>query len=222
MKKLKFRIYQLLNSSSIGRSVINQWFKNKFSDSATYWEKRYETNGTSGNGSYGELAEYKATVLNSFVEDNNINAIIEFGCGDGNQLGKFKFPNYLGLDVSATAIEKCRTIFKNDATKAFAVYKGNENYEPENKNIELALSLDVIYHLIEDEVFENYMWNLFRASKKFVIIYAWDTQQNKSFHVKHRRFTNWIDSNMAEWELKNKIGGGHVAGACDFFIFKRK
>ena len=41
---------------------------------------------------------------------------------------------------------------------------------------DLALSLDVIYHLTEDTVFEAYMRHLFAAGSRFVIIYATDRE----------------------------------------------
>jgi hypothetical protein len=57
-----------------------------FKSSETYWIARYKRGGDSGRGSYGKLAQFKAGVINKFVEANKINTIIEFGCGDGNQL----------------------------------------------------------------------------------------------------------------------------------------
>ena len=50
------------------------------------WEKRYAKGGNSGAGSYGKLAVYKAKVLNEFIEENKneVNSVVEFGCGDGN------------------------------------------------------------------------------------------------------------------------------------------
>lgn len=44
--------------------------------------------GTSGAGSYGVLAEFKAEVINSLLLEHSILTAIEFGCGDGSQLKK--------------------------------------------------------------------------------------------------------------------------------------
>ena len=55
----------------------------------SYWENRYKNNGNSGAGSYGRLAEFKADVINNFIAENKITSVIEFGCGDGNQLSLF-------------------------------------------------------------------------------------------------------------------------------------
>src|ERR1700719_5232063 len=83
-------------------------------NSAGYWEGRYNQGGNSGEGSYGQLADFKARVLNDFIKEKDIQSAIEFGCGDGNQLAKIAYPKYIGLDVSATIIKKCIEKFKPD------------------------------------------------------------------------------------------------------------
>ena len=94
-----------------------------FAGSQKYWELRYASGGNSGPGSYGRLAHFKAHVINSFVFDRKITSIIEFGCGDGNQLGLALYPKYTGLDVSLSAIEICKKKFETDAAKTFLQYK---------------------------------------------------------------------------------------------------
>jgi hypothetical protein len=32
------------------------------------------------------LAEFKARAVNDFVRENSVKSIVEYGCGDGNQL----------------------------------------------------------------------------------------------------------------------------------------
>jgi len=70
-----------------------------FPGSREYWTLRYSIGGNSGAGSYGKFAEFKAEVLNAFVATHDTKSIIEFGCGDGNQLCFVNFPNYLGFDI---------------------------------------------------------------------------------------------------------------------------
>ena len=83
-------------------------------DSASYWESRYQQGGTSGSGSYGKLATFKADILNSFVKNHEVKRVIEFGCGDG------PWPSILPtLDVTPKAISMCIERFRNDATKSF-------------------------------------------------------------------------------------------------------
>jgi hypothetical protein len=92
LKQFKHSLFHFLNKTAAGRALINTRFVLLHGNSAGYWEKRYRRNGNSGSGSYGKLAEYKATVINGFVAANNIQQVMEFGCGDGNQLKQLHFP----------------------------------------------------------------------------------------------------------------------------------
>jgi cyclopropane fatty-acyl-phospholipid synthase-like methyltransferase len=194
--------------------MINRARNITFPGSALYWEKRYRKNGNSGSGSYGRSAEYKADFLNQFVEEERIQSVIEFGCGDGNQAMQFHFPSYVGLDVSATAIERCKEVCKDDPSKQFFVSDKKET----KLKAELVLSLDVVYHLIEKEVYETYMNQLFDAATRFVIIYAWDVESDKNYHVKHRKFSEWIKENVPDFRLFNKIKNSTFS---DFYIYER-
>ena len=49
------------------------------------------------------------------------------------------------------------------------------------RKADLSLSLDVIYHLVEDDVFEYYMRTLFEASNGYVIIYASDSDDGQRY-----------------------------------------
>ena len=199
------------------KDLITNMFKKArnliFPGSSSYWEKRYRRNGTSGIGSYGRSAEYKAGFLNRFVKGHNIQRVIEFGCGDGNQARQFDFHSYIGLDVSPTAIEKCSEVCKDDPCKQFFI----SDKTTTRLKAELAISLDVIYHLVEDEVYENYMRQLFAAATKYVIIYAWDVEEEKKFHVRHRKFTKWIEKEINDFQLIERVSKDSY---CDFFVYK--
>lgn len=194
--------------------------RRKSFDSASYWEQRYVSGRTSGEGSYGELAEFKAQVINEFVASNHIKTVIEYGCGDGNQLAMSNYPSYIGFDVSMTAIERCTKKFCDDTSKRFDVIG---NYQGETA--ELTISLDVLYHLVEDSVYNEYMERLFKSSDKFVIIYSNNADQGQSEckpHVRSRKFTDWIEQNARGWKLINVIENRHKhASAADFFIYEK-
>lgn len=198
----------------------------EFTNSEGYWNDRYNMGLTSGDGSYSKLAEFKADFLNKFVLDNEIVSVIEFGSGDGNQLSLANYPKYLGFDVSNTAIDICRTKFKNDSSKSFNLVN---NYA--NEKSDLSISLDVIYHLIEDDVYHLYMKTLFSSSNRYVIIYSSNFFSDESDvsmeHVKHRKFTDWTDL-LQDWELVEKLdniypynGDSTVSSFADFYVFKR-
>jgi SAM-dependent methyltransferase len=168
-----------------------------FTSSSAYWETRYKKGHTSGAGSYGRLAMFKADFLNGFVRDKGIRSVIDFGCGDGNQLKISQYPSYTGVDVSMTSVNLCRGIFAADPTKKFVVAS---EFTPE-LTAELAISLDVIYHLVEDEVFDAYMRRLFASARRFVIVYSSDFDSSSpAEHVRQRNFTAWVRENAPHWK----------------------
>ncbi len=122
----------------------------RFRDSTSYWEHRYTSGGTSGAGSYGEVARFKADFLNRFVTEHGIDSVIELGCGDGSQLALAEYPSYLGLDVSPKAVEICHARFAGDPTKSFVYYEPLHFHNNGAISADLALSLDVVQHLVDD------------------------------------------------------------------------
>src|SRR5271157_3731259 len=197
-----------------------------FAGSVTYWEQRYAQGGNSGVGSYGKFAQFKAEQLNTFVAQHGVHTVIEFGCGDGNQLSLAKYPSFIGFDVSETAIGLCRRRFASDKTKTFRML-----HEYGGETADLTLSLDVLYHLVEDEVFDSHMRTLFLASNRYVAIYSRDSNDNrgmKGTHVRHRKFTNWIKENLPDWKLLYHIPntfpykGDYMTGSwSDLFVYER-
>ena len=175
--------------------------------SKDYWEQRYREGRTSGAGSYNRLAEFKAVVINDFVKENGVRSVVELGCGDGNQLQYMDYDEYLGLDVSRTAIELCKKKYSDDPSKNFSVIDDGLRLD---KKYELALSLDVIFHLVEDAVFEEYMGNLFSSSNKYVCIYSSNSDKQLKYfnlvkHVRHREFTKYADERFKDFELVSHI-----------------
>lgn len=197
-----------------------------FKNSKSYWIERYQTGGNSGEGSYDKLSEFKAEILNQFVSKNKINRVIEIGCGDGNQLKLCNYPVYVGFDVSPDAIARCQELFAGDDSKTFKLMK-----EYKGKTADLTLSLDVIFHLTEDQIFNEYMHRLFDSSEKYVIIYSSNTAENSvtdGAHVKHRKFTDWVESFKPEWKLKKHIPNRYpieenssIGSPSDFFIYQK-
>jgi hypothetical protein len=213
------------------KSILKRRNKHKegFPGSAQYWERRYQHNRTaSGSGSYGRLANFKAYILNNFVISHEINTVIEYGTGDGNQLSLANYPNYIGFDVSKTAVAICIERFKNDTTKSFYL---SDDPKCDSSKAELTLSLDVLYHLIEDSVFDTYMNKLFNAAERFVIIYSSNYESHFAPHVKCREFTSWIAKNQNQnWALEKMIKNPYPfdekdpdnTSIADFYIYKKR
>ena len=197
------------------------------SGSSAYWEGRYASGGNSGAGSYGKFAELKAEVINGLVSEYHIRSVIEFGCGDGHQLTLAKYPEYLGFDVSPTAVSQCLSRFEGDLTKSFRLLS---DYGGEQAD--LALSLDVIYHLVEDEVFLAYMERLFASARALVVIYSSnqdDGSGRDGAHIRHRQFSRWVAERAPDWVLTRQLANrypycGDATGGsfADFYVYARK
>jgi len=198
----------------------------EFDTSAHYWEDRYRSGGNSGAGSFNNLAVFKAEILNEFVATNSVDTVIEFGSGDGAQLQLAKYRCYLGVDVSATAVAATRREFAGDPSKRFLL---TEEVTDDDR-AEASLSLDVIYHLVEDDVFDSYMRSLFNAAIRFVIVYASNKDEpGPSPHVRHRQFSRWVEVNRPDFRLLKKVPNIYPYSECDhdhtsfsdFYIFER-
>lgn len=224
-----FRILQKILNFQFIRQLIEKAYFINFPGSVLYWELRYRKGGNSGAGSYNHLARWKADIINQFISQNRIECVIELGCGDGNQLSLFNCKKYIGLDVSATAISLCKNKFQSDITKSFFFY--NPIYFVDNHKLftaELALSLDVIYHLIEEEMYHAYMQTLFSVANKYVIIYSSNREGTANYHVRERRFTDWVNKYACNWKLIQKIENPYPynpddpsnTSISDFYIFE--
>ncbi len=210
---------------SLLQTIMRAASRRKAISSEEYWKCRYGGGGNSGPGSYNHLAEFKAEVINRFVAESRIESVIEFGCGDGNQLRLADYRDYAGYDISPVAIATCRQLFDGDSSKKFFLA-----HEYDGRKADLALSLDVVFHLTEDAVFDSYMRTLFGAAKRNVIVYSSNRDapvERGSEHVRHRQFTNWVERELADrWLLIKKIpnaypydGNYQNTSFADFYVY---
>jgi SAM-dependent methyltransferase len=186
------------------------------SKSNEYWESRYKSGGNSGAGSYGEYAEHKANVINNYITKYNIKTISDFGCGDGNQISLLKgYVNYNGYDVSKYVVEKCKQrfigtsmLFYDDILKL-----------PE---AELCLSLDVLYHIVDESDYIFYLDLLFSKSKRYALIYSsnHDWNKNEPDYIFHRKFTDWVDKHYQDFILIEEVGNT-LKTAAQFYLYER-
>jgi len=204
-----------------------------FPGSREYWERHYAQGGTSGAGSEGPLARFKAQVVNDFVADNGISSVIEFGCGDGRQLALADYPQYLGLDVSPTTLGATMARFAGDRTKSFMRYDPERFNDPAKLvTADLALSLDVIYHLVEDDVYDLHLRHLFGAARRFVVLYTSDADsllvnERTGPHVRHRPIMRDVAQRFPDWRLVDRIANRYTyrgsqtpTSFADFFVFE--
>jgi SAM-dependent methyltransferase len=195
---------------------------NAFS-SNMYWEQRYRAGGDSGAGSRGEMAAWKAATINAFVAANAIADVLDLGCGDGYLLSLLRVPAYTGTDVSPAALARCAAQFPQHRFVPLA------QLEPDLR-ADLVLSIDVMFHLVEDGVFMRYLHDAFTRARRFVLIHssnfdsAWPAP-----HVRHRRFTDLVADARPEWRLIAHLPNRHPydparpsdTSFADFFVYGR-
>ncbi len=203
--------------------------KVKSFQSGNYWESRYKSGGNSGAGSYSHLADFKAEVINGLIDEYKVDSAIEFGCGDGNQVTMLKYKNYIGLDVSVSAIGLCSNKFSGDKNKSFFLY--HHQAFVDNHGIfkaDVSMSLDVLYHLVEQDVYETYLKHLFATASRMVIIYAANMNlPQQTNHELYREFTKDVEKNIPNWKLARHIKNKYPAqgyedqegSLADFYIY---
>jgi hypothetical protein len=156
---------------------------------------------------------------------------VEFGCGDGNQLRAIQYPRYVGLDVSPTAIRLCIDQYHSDPTKSFFLYSPGEFHDTAGIfKADMALSLDVLFHLVEDRIYETYLKHLFSSAGRYVIIFAKNHDGKQRFHVRYREHTVKIAQDHPDWELVKHVPnplrsmkpGALNDSDADFYIYARR
>jgi SAM-dependent methyltransferase len=187
--------------------------------SKSFWENRYRNNGNSGLGSYGDEANFKASYINNLIKKESIKTITDLGCGDGNQISLLSgFEKYYGYDFSDTALIKSKNINKGEEYE----FINNISDLPVS---DMSMSLDVIYHIVEDDIYNEYLSNLFRLGSKYVLIYSTDVDiPQVSEHIKSRSFTNWVNDNNVNYELKevSQYPKKLEANGVGFYLFQKK
>lgn len=173
-----------------------------FVSSADYWRSNYAAGGTSGPGSYGALAQYKADTISRLLKVYGIKSVVEFGCGDGHQASLIDYPHYLGLDISIEAVDLCRCKLADRDQSSCELYRPGQagSYRAV---ADAAVSLDVIFHLVEDDVYEQYLADLFASATRYVILYTSDADdwhlESSTPEVRHRPVKRDIARFFKDW-----------------------
>lgn len=148
--------------------------------SADYWHRRYRKGGTSGRGSTGPLLEWKADRINQAVRDLGATSVLDIGCGDGQLASRLRAPGYLGVDAAPAALKLARKAARRKTFQRLA-----DDLEPRD----LHLSVDVMFHLVDDADYRRHLDLLFSADR-YVIVHATDFDAPGRPHVLHRHWTD--------------------------------
>jgi hypothetical protein len=160
---------------------------------AEYWERRYRAGKRgSGPGSQGAEAERKAAFINALVAEHGVNRIVDWGCGD-----------------AAIALCEERVTLPRRTWVRFDGWK-----KPDLPPAQLALSLDVIFHLTEDRLYRRHLRLLF-GSAPLVCIHSSNRDEPGEAHVLHREFVRDVP---AGWDVLYRSQDERDIG---FWVFRR-
>lgn len=161
-------------------------------DVARYWEARYADGGTSGAGSRGDEAAWKAELVSSVATAHEVTAVLDLGCGDGYVAALMHLPcPYLGYDPAPAAVSRC-LLRKNGTGHRFV------NRLPSG-TFDLVLSLDVIFHLVDDEAYREHLGMLFGRAGRYVLAYGTDRE---ALGAPHWRGRHWTPDVPRGWRLR--------------------
>jgi len=131
-----------------------------------YWDKRYASGGTSGCGSVGELRDIKWCWIKQFVDP--ITDIIDVGCGDLSFWEYEMLPErYVGIDSSEVIIKK------NQLAYPGATFYHAQSSEPLGITSPVVFCFDMMFHIMDDDVYQRTIQNLCILSSEYIFIYTW-------------------------------------------------
>lgn len=196
--------------------------------SRDYWDARYGSGGDSRSLTASAAAStgvypFRTGFLLSLFEGAlaPVASVLDMGVGDGLQAYALaqrcrSIERYIGVDLSKVVVE----VLNRDLPSNWSEVQGFEGREhldlaffaysglslPEEvlrRWFDVALSLQVIMHILEDELFHAYMSMLFGplGSWRFVVLHADNKPHEQTNHLRGWRFTDWLEQHAPEWEL---------------------
>jgi predicted O-methyltransferase YrrM len=165
-----------------------------------YWERRYGDGGTSGAGSRGQEAIQKVQDVQAVIDRFGAKRILDLGCGDGFIAEQLKVESYTGFDPAPSALKLCRDAMPG---RTFKHEMPETLYAP---GYDLTMSLDVMFHLVDDEDYGHHLGMLLGFTKERALVYATNHEERGAAHVRHRRWTADIPLGWDVTELPS-VGG---------------
>jgi hypothetical protein len=179
------------------------------------WNERYSSNSSlgSGSGSKGSLLDFKADFINSFIKENSISGVLDFGHGDLEVAKRISASKYRGIDIFDGS--KFNSTDLDIKLCKFDEYNGEK--------FDLVICLDVLYHILENE--QDYLRRsldkMCESSEKFLIVYALDSR--KDHETTHHMYNGrWLQHLLEKdnVELVFEQQEPFVGSSAKFFVFK--
>lgn len=187
------------------------------------------------------LKEILLSIFGDGGETVGLPTVLDLGVGDGRQALALSctgvVSNVTGFDISWHIVHHLKTqlnVTRHDCLERGPLYVyWYDGFElPEmvkDQGYDVAISMQVVFHLLEDALYERYMDILFSFARHVVIIHAPDSQTQLPAaaheHMRYRIFSNWVAKLHPEWILHHKVSIPSKFGfdSCDgIHIFVRR
>lgn len=189
-------------------------------DIAGYWNRRYSEGRDSGEGSRGENAIRKAEYVNQVIARNGVQSVIDWGCGDGQVLQHITtYVRYVGVDIARSVLNKVSA----QHPERFFILDEEDSEATFWLQADMSLSMDVMFHLVNDNDYVDYLNKLFNSARKLVLIYSTNYDGGRtSRHVLRREFTPDVREMFPHWDLAHVTEFHNDPGHPHFFTYRRK
>jgi SAM-dependent methyltransferase len=183
------------------------------SDLAVYWHNRYLDGKGSGPSSRGDVAAAKADRINRLL-DGTTRTVVDWGVGDGTVAAGIDANRYLGVDITQAALDLARAACGPRPGWSWLLYDPHLP-PPLTVQADLALSLDVLFHLTDDQAYRTYLQLLF-GSAPTVFIRASNYDAPRNDHMRRRR---WLPDVPDGWQLNVRPATDEEEG---WWLFRRR
>ncbi len=145
--------------------------------SQKFWDDRYSSGMTSGDNGAGPLKDWQWEVLTKVAGE--IDDVIDVGCGDlrfwQDKDGMIReCKKYTGIDISQFMIEKHSRIFKIFDRPEWTFIHSPADVYIEGLHARIVVCLNMLYHILNEDVFNNILKNLSLYSDEWVFINTWE------------------------------------------------
>lgn len=182
-------------------------------DQAEYWDARYRERASQVD--VGER-RYKARYVNQMLSQHEIGSVIDWGCGNGDQLAHIPLgeTHYVGTDISMEAIRQSRERFPG----RYFIHRPKLRL---TEKAEAGLSLEVIPHQVTEIALVSHLDDLFGRASRLVVIFStnMDTEQ-LAIHVRHHWFTPIVAIRYPEWRMLDGGNGREFGSLRAFYAYE--
>ena len=167
--------------------------------------------------------------LLSFVEQNHIESVLDYGCSSGSDLFNLKKKiNELfciGFDVNVQSINYARKIFKNNFKNNFLfIDQFDVNYilkslnEKKLKNIDFIL-FDRVLYILEDYQIDYVFDQIFKLKPKFILINDFFCEKSLKYDYTHRNYLKILKKYKYKKLVENKIPQVNFSNAKEYIFY---